>query len=81
MSPRGILLRSIPVFGKGCFAKQSNLGRMTNRLFFEHGYKRTTSDRQMNVFKQPNNSLLVDDSFNRLNHTNIIADLLWIASA
>ncbi len=63
MSPRGILLGSVPVLSERRFAEKRGFDQLGARLIFENRDKRAARRRQVNNFEQSNGSLLVDYCF------------------
>src|SRR5438046_1746454 len=68
ISPRGVLLRSIPIFSKRGLTEQRGLSRMNCRFVLKNRYESTACGGQMHIFEQADSPVLVDHCFKRLNH-------------
>jgi hypothetical protein len=68
MSPRSVLLGSVPIFSKRGFGEKRSLSRVRARLLFENGNKGTARRRQVNLLEQSDTAIFADHCFVRLNH-------------
>src|SRR3972149_3202267 len=66
--PRAFLLRSVPVLGKRRLGEQGALGGSFSRTLLQNCHARTPNAPRTNRFKQSDVPLLIDDSFDRLDH-------------